>query len=92
MFHLAMFRDPVSEYGENSHRGCRTSYWHFPLGGLTKRILRNFLEEANIFDFNIEIFFRCTEVGRSRGLLEPAVATAKACADGEKLHLNIFDD
>ena len=85
---LAVLGDPVPQDGEHSHRGRRTCDRHLPLGGFSEGVVRYFLErESETDQYLSELEQTFTEVGRSLGLLDPAVATAKATAAVAELDL-----
>ena len=85
-----MLGDPVSQHGQHPHGGRRARDGHLPLGRLTEGVTGGFLKHGtrilvSISEAQSLIFL--TILGRSRGLLEPAVAAAKATAAGAKLDL-----
>ena len=90
-----MLGDPVSQHGQHPHGGRRARDGHLPLGRLTERVTGGFLKHETlnrrILRSLSQSFIFLTIFGRSRGLLEPAVAAAKATAAGAKLDLQCFN-
>ena len=85
--HLSVLGDPVPQDGKHPHGRRRTRDGHLPPCRLPKWVGGGVLRQYLFLWYKPTALATLTALGRSRGLLEPAVAAANATAAGAKLDL-----